>query len=134
MWPTNLRVVRPVLRSQRRRVLSHDDESANWPSDEMTTSETKWLWPWRIFLGKPNDDSSRESCQTMMVLSAGQPCSRAKFSPAKSGPLTTRRGEDHVRVLGRGGDGGDPARVAGKRTLERERLAHFDLFFGGGGK
>lgn len=70
MWPTNLRVVRPVFRSQRRRVLSHEDERANWPSDEMTTSETKWLWPWRILLGKPNDDSSRVSCQTMMVLSA----------------------------------------------------------------
>lgn len=49
--PTKRRVVAPVLRSHRRSVLSHDDESANCPSDEMTTSETKWLWPWRIFLG-----------------------------------------------------------------------------------
>lgn len=46
--PTNRRVVSPVLRSQSRRVWSHDDERANWPSDEITTSETKWLCPcWR---------------------------------------------------------------------------------------
>ena len=45
VWPTNFRVVKPVLRSQRRRVLSHDEERANWPSEEMATSETKWLWP-----------------------------------------------------------------------------------------
>ena len=52
--------------------MSHEDERANWPSDEMAMSETKWLWPWRIFLGKPNDESSRVSCQTMMVLSTGR--------------------------------------------------------------
>lgn len=71
MWPTNFLVVKPVLRSQSLNVLSHEDESANCPSDEMTTSETKWLWPCRIFLGKPKDESSRVSCQTMMVLSVG---------------------------------------------------------------
>lgn len=71
MWPTNFLVVKPVLRSHRRRVLSHEDERANCPSDEMAMSETKWLWPWRIFLGKPKDESSRVSCQTMMVLSTG---------------------------------------------------------------
>ena len=51
VWPTKRLVVRPVLRSQSRRVWSHDDERANWPSDEMTTSETKWLWPLRTFFG-----------------------------------------------------------------------------------
>lgn len=51
VWPTNRRVVRPVLRSQSLRVLSHEDERANWPSDEMTTSETKPLWPCRIRFG-----------------------------------------------------------------------------------
>jgi hypothetical protein len=76
VWPTNLRVVKPVLRSQRRRVLSQDEERANWPSEEMTTSETKWLWPWRIFLGKPKLPSSRVSCQTMTVLSEG--CQRGE--------------------------------------------------------
>ena len=53
VWPTKRRVVRPVLRSQRRRVLSHEAERANCPSEEMTTSETNELWPWRIRLGKP---------------------------------------------------------------------------------
>lgn len=51
VWPTKRRVVRPVLRSQRRRVLSHEADRANWPSDETTTSETKPLWPWRMRFG-----------------------------------------------------------------------------------
>ena len=51
LWPTKRRVVRPVLRSQRRRVWSQEEERANWPSEEMTTSETKWLWPWRMRFG-----------------------------------------------------------------------------------
>lgn len=51
--PTKRRVVAPVLRSHRRKVLSHEEERANCPSDEMTTSETKWLCPWRIFFGYP---------------------------------------------------------------------------------
>lgn len=136
MWPTNLRVVRPVFRSQRRRVLSHEDERANWPSDEMTTSETKWLWPWRIFLGKPKEDSSRVSCQTMMVLSVR--CQRVAPSPLEKfaqrlskQPFfvrTTRSGEDHVGVLAGGSDGSNPAGVAGKGSLENERLAHFVCF------
>lgn len=42
--PTNLRVVNPVLRSHNLRVLSHDEERQNCPSDEMTTSETKWFY------------------------------------------------------------------------------------------
>lgn len=45
VWPTKRRVVLPVLRSQRRRVLSHEAERAYWPSEEITTSWTKWLWP-----------------------------------------------------------------------------------------
>ena len=67
--PTNFRVVNPVFKSQSRRVLSQEEERANWPSEEIETSETKWLCPWRIFLGKPKEFSSRESCQTMTVLS-----------------------------------------------------------------
>merc|ERR1719383_872968 len=47
--PTNLRVVVPIVKSQRRRVLSQDPERANCPSDDMTTSETKWLWPVKHF-------------------------------------------------------------------------------------
>jgi hypothetical protein len=69
VWPTNFLVVKPVFKSQSRRVLSHDEERQNWPSEEMTTSETKWLWPCRIFFGKPKALSSRVSCQTMTVLS-----------------------------------------------------------------
>ena len=37
---TKRRVVVPVLRSQRRRVPSHEPESANWPSDEIVMSCT----------------------------------------------------------------------------------------------
>ena len=70
VWPTKRRVVAPVFRSQRRRVWSQDEERANWPSEEITTSETKWLWPCRMRLGKPYESSSRVSVQTMMVLSA----------------------------------------------------------------
>merc|ERR1712138_18327 len=44
-WPTNLRVVLPVASSQSLRVPSQEPDSANWPSLEMTTSLTKWLWP-----------------------------------------------------------------------------------------
>lgn len=43
--PTKRRVVTPVFKSQRRRVWSQDAESAYMPSEEMTTSDTKWLWP-----------------------------------------------------------------------------------------
>merc|ERR1711918_196059 len=50
-WPTKRRVVRPVLRSHRRRVPSHEPERANCPSDEITTSCTKWPCPRRAFLG-----------------------------------------------------------------------------------
>merc|ERR1712199_14298 len=41
-WPTKRRVVRPVLRSHRRRVPSPEPERANWPSEEISTSCTKW--------------------------------------------------------------------------------------------
>lgn len=41
--PTNRRAVSPVFKSHNRRVLSHEAERANCPSEEMTTSETKWL-------------------------------------------------------------------------------------------
>jgi len=44
-WPTKRRVVLPVASSQSRSVPSHDPLRANWPSEEMTTSDTKWLWP-----------------------------------------------------------------------------------------
>ena len=40
VWPTKRRVVAPVVRSHRRSVPSHEPESANWPSLEITTSCT----------------------------------------------------------------------------------------------
>lgn len=49
--PTNLLVVVPEAKSQRRKVLSQEEERANWPSEEMTMSETKWLCPCRILFG-----------------------------------------------------------------------------------
>ncbi len=36
-------VVTPALRSQRRTVLSHEADKANWPSEEMARSWMKWL-------------------------------------------------------------------------------------------
>jgi hypothetical protein len=69
LWPTNRRVVCPVLRSQRRRVWSQEAERANWPSEEITISETKWLCPCKIRFGYPYVSSSRVNCQTMIVLS-----------------------------------------------------------------
>jgi len=43
--PRKRRVVAPVFRSQSRSVPSQEPESANWPSEEMTTSCTKCEWP-----------------------------------------------------------------------------------------
>ena len=43
LWSSNLLVVLPVLRSHSLRHLSHDPDSAKWPSEESTTSDTKWL-------------------------------------------------------------------------------------------
>lgn len=43
VWPTNFLVVKPVLRSHNLRVWSQEEERANWPSEEMATSDTKWL-------------------------------------------------------------------------------------------
>merc|ERR1711981_149719 len=51
--PTKRRVVLPVLRSQRRSWPSQEPERAKAPSDEMTTSWTKWPWPRSAFLGYP---------------------------------------------------------------------------------
>ena len=41
--PTNFLVVKPVFKSQSLKVLSHDEDRANCPSEEMAMSETKWL-------------------------------------------------------------------------------------------
>merc|ERR1719359_1765493 len=40
VWPWKQRTAAPVLRSQRRRVLSQEPESANCPSDDSVTSWT----------------------------------------------------------------------------------------------
>ena len=37
-WPMNRRVVLPLFRSHSRSVASHEPDSANWPSEEITTS------------------------------------------------------------------------------------------------
>ncbi len=51
--PTKRLVVAPVLRSQSLRVPSQEPESANWPSEEMTTSWTKCAWPVRRRRAQP---------------------------------------------------------------------------------
>lgn len=73
----------------------------------------------------PNDDSLvYKECQ--FPVSFSPPFSTA---PGKRPPrLTSGGSEDHVRVLRRGGDGGDPARVAGESALECERISHFLRF------
>ncbi len=53
VWSSNLRVVLPVPKSQRRRVLSQEPERAKWPSEDRTTSLTKWWWPCRRLWGTP---------------------------------------------------------------------------------
>merc|ERR1719153_1569411 len=45
LWSSNLLVVLPVLRSHSLRHLSHDPDSAKGPSEESTTSDTKWPCP-----------------------------------------------------------------------------------------
>ena len=57
------------VKSQSRRVPSHEPDKQNWPSDEMTASDTKWLWPLSALYGVPHDDSSLFNFQTMSVLS-----------------------------------------------------------------
>merc|ERR1712063_243762 len=47
-WPMKRLVVLPSTRSHRRRVLSHDADRANCPSEERTTSLTKWPCPFRL--------------------------------------------------------------------------------------
>merc|ERR1711992_393952 len=69
VWSSKRRVVLPAERSQRRRVLSHDPERAKWPSEESTTSETKWPCPCSRFCGMPYWVSSLVSFQTMSDLS-----------------------------------------------------------------
>lgn len=63
-----------VLMSQRRRVLSQEPDRANWPSEEMTTSDTKWLWPVSERtgrpMGSPSDEAFAFTSHTRMVLSA----------------------------------------------------------------
>lgn len=51
--PTNVRVVFPACKSHNLRVWSQDPERANCPSEDMTTSDTKWLCPCRRFLAVP---------------------------------------------------------------------------------
>ena len=53
LWSTKRRAVLPVAKSQRRKVPSHEPVRAKWPSDEMTTSWTKWEWPRRALRGNP---------------------------------------------------------------------------------
>merc|ERR1719321_1851099 len=49
VWPWKQRTAAPVFRSQRRRVLSQEPDSANCPSDESVTSWTASPWPHRDF-------------------------------------------------------------------------------------
>merc|ERR1719504_88816 len=58
LWPTKRRAVVPLRMSHRRRVPSHDPESANWPSELMTTSCTMCEWPSRVRCGTPYEFSS----------------------------------------------------------------------------
>merc|ERR550537_2181625 len=67
--PVNERTDWPTLRSQRRMVLSQDAESANWPSVDVTTSCTAWLWPVKHLRAYPGSSSAGVSSHTITVLS-----------------------------------------------------------------
>lgn len=69
VWSSNRRVLFPAAKSQSRRVLSHDPERAKLPSDESTTSETKWEWPYRRLIGTPKLLSLRVNFHTIRVRS-----------------------------------------------------------------
>ena len=69
VWSSNLRVVFPVLRSHSLKFLSQEPERAKCPSEERTTSDTKWEWPWSLFWGTPYWPSSLVSFQTISDLS-----------------------------------------------------------------
>jgi hypothetical protein len=73
-WPTNRRVVLPLAMSHSRSSESHDADRAKAPSDEMTTSETKWEWPRSARRAYPYESSSPVddecvSCHTITDLS-----------------------------------------------------------------
>merc|ERR1719474_2512989 len=52
VWSSNLRVVLPVDKSQRLKVLSQDPDRAKWPSEERTTSRTCSLSPSLLTTGR----------------------------------------------------------------------------------
>jgi len=57
-----------MLRSQRRKVLSHEPESAYCPSKDITTSETKCPCPWSDFNGFPvKTDPDSSNCHKMIL-------------------------------------------------------------------
>merc|ERR1719181_1302984 len=68
--PWKVRAVAPVFKSHNRMVLSHDAESANWPSEDKTTSCTHSLCPPMLLRAYPGLPSwSPVSSQTMSFLS-----------------------------------------------------------------
>lgn len=81
----------------------------------------------RLVAGELPDDDG-----LVWEMSAGCSFTARKIRPATFKPpfsiRTTRSGEDHVGVLAGGSDGSNPAGVAGKGSLENERLAHFVCF------
>merc|ERR1719359_1227983 len=88
VWPAKLRTEEPVLRSQRRIVLSQDADRANWPSELVTRSCTGWLWPVRLRLATPGFSSFGVSSQTMTVLSRLPERSRFGLSKDEASDVT----------------------------------------------
>merc|ERR1719463_1005223 len=58
VWPWKQRTALPVFRSQSRRVLSQEPDSANWPSEERVMSCTASPWPARALRAYPQGPPS----------------------------------------------------------------------------
>merc|ERR1740117_23645 len=90
--PWNVRADAPVFKSHKRMVLSHEAESANWPSEERTTACTASLCPpmlRRAYPGLPS--ASPVSSQTMSFLSREHDTTMLLCSKVVAMPVTHPR-------------------------------------------
>lgn len=137
MWPTKVRVVLPVASSQRRRVLSHDEERAYAPSDEITydqlvkatSSSTKC--PYAV--GNDMGVTVKTSLWVAigLVVTSEVPDDQRLISRSRKEHIwavitlaLAAHGVAGVALFERGSQAGDPAAVALKGTTVDELLSH----------
>ena len=116
----NRRVVLPEAKSQRRRVPSHDPERQNWPSDEITTSETKWECPFNRLFGMPywlniELNSQEHNLDYLRFIASQLP---------HNDSLVTRSREEHVREDWCCSDLGDPTIVPLEGSFQCHLFRH----------